>query len=353
MAGSTLALFLIQTPPAAWFAPYCDALGWNLAAALGVAGFGLAAVSSVKAPPAVRLAATAAVGLAAAAIYVSIDPQCIRGPFAAVDPRLRPFWMDRIVELQSWSRMMRINRDAALTSIIIVAAGAAAAVALLARRWREPDPAVLMICGLVAVAGVATSRAFRMDDYAFWFGVPTLAAALAWLVQRRLGGARIGALAAGYLLSPMALSFAVIRLFDLGAPAIHAARPRVIACAASKAYGPLAALPPGVVLAPIDMGPYILALTPDSVLAAPYHRMTWGILAAREAFDALPAVAEAKVRALNARYVVDCAGDPSDAPRSSLAAALRGGQVPTWLRPRSRLGQILAIYQVEPAAPPR
>jgi len=48
-------------------------------------------------------------------------------------------------------------------------------------------------------------------------------------------------------------------------------------CFEVRAYGPLASLPPGVVLGEIDLGPFILAHTSDSVLAAPYHRMSWGI----------------------------------------------------------------------------
>jgi hypothetical protein len=350
IASSIVALYLIQTPPAAWLAPFCDALGWNLAATVFVAGVGLALVGGVRGPLWVRLVLTGLVGLAAATVYLAIAPQCIHGPFAAVDPRLRRFWMDRIAELQSWSGMMRINREAALTSMVIVAASWTAATSLLASRWRQSDPAVLLIAGLVAVAGLAASQAYRMDDYVFWFGVPTLAAALGGLVRRRLGGRRIGALAAGYLLSPMVISFAVARLFDLAAPPARAAPPNMNACAETSAYAPLAALPAGVVLAPVDLGAYILALTPDSVLAAPYHRMTWGILAAHDALDSPAAAGETKVRALNVRYVVDCPGDPSGGPPASLAADLRGGRVPPWLRLRSRPGQTLAIYQVEPAA---
>ena len=35
--------------------------------------------------------------------------------------------------------------------------------------------------------------------------------------------------------------------------------------------------PPGLVLDEIDLGPVILANSADSVLAAPYHRMSWGM----------------------------------------------------------------------------
>ena len=38
----------------------------------------------------------------------------------------------------------------------------------------------------------------------------------------------------------------------------------------------LAALPPGLVAADIDLGPYIVALSPHRVVAAPYHRLEQG-----------------------------------------------------------------------------
>ena len=39
-----------------------------------------------------------------------------------------------------------------------------------------------------------------------------------------------------------------------------------------------ATLQPGLVLSEIDLGPYILARTPHSVLNAPYHRMSFSPL---------------------------------------------------------------------------
>jgi hypothetical protein len=351
LVAASVGFFALQTPPGSWSLSFCDAIGLNLIVAIAIAGLGLAAVASMsgKASVITRFGMLAAIGVAAAASYLAADPTCLHGPFAAVDPRVRPIWFDRIMELQSWPRMMLLNRDAAIVSITVVVMGVAAAAVLIARSWR--DPATLLAAALVGLAGWAASHAFRMDDYAYWFGVPVIAAGLALLAEYVLGGALVVCLATCMLVSPAYVTLLITTL-------VHAIAPRTKAevaaghpdpCLNTHAYAPLAALPPGVVMAPIDLGPFVLALTRDSVLSAPYHRMTWGILAAYEALNAPANVARAHVRGLNVRYIVDCPTDQSDPRPAGLQDDLRRGRVPAWLRPMSMPGQTLRIYRVDPA----
>jgi hypothetical protein len=100
-----------------------------------------------------------------------------------------------------------------------------------------------------------------------------------------------------------------------------------------------------------DLGPYILAFTPHSSLAAPYHRMSWGILAAHQAFDAPPAQAEARVRALGVTYIMDCPPYPMMVPPPSFGGRLRQGDTPAWLEALSGPKDVLKIYRVRPLAP--
>ena len=86
-------------------------------------------------------------------------------------------------------------------------------------------------------------------------------------------------LAAGLLLTPLALSVGAITIAHAtglsdaeaspGRPAAH--------CLKTASYAALAKLPPGLVVADVSYGPFLLALTPHSVLAAPYHRLSTGI----------------------------------------------------------------------------
>jgi hypothetical protein len=78
---------------------------------------------------------------------------------------------------------------------------------------------------------------------------------------------------------------------------------------------------PGWSLPTLDLGPYIVALTPHRVVAAPYHRLGQGILANRAILEAPRDQAEATMRALGVDYVALCNG-PRD-PTRRTAASLR------------------------------
>jgi hypothetical protein len=110
------------------------------------------------------------------------------------------------------------------------------------------------------------------------------------------------------------------------------------ACLTPKALAPLAALPPGLVVAPIDSGSHLLSDTPHSVIAAPYHRNSLGNRRVIEMLLASPDAAEQSVRASGAHYVMLCPsmhaveGLKGRGPHG-LAAMLADGNHPDWLEP--------------------
>jgi hypothetical protein len=108
----------------------------------------------------------------------------------------------------------------------------------------------------------------------------------------------------------------------------------------------LAALKPGLVLADIYMGPFILAHTPHAALTAPYHRMTWGILAAHDALTTPIPLAEEKFRTLKIDYLVECPTSKVPPARQSIEADLARGPVPGWLEKLSTKDDALQIYRV-------
>ncbi|HXQ09678.1 MAG TPA: hypothetical protein VN805_01640 [Caulobacteraceae bacterium] len=359
LAAATTGFFLLQTPPDRWGLPFCDSLGFNLTAAILIAGLGLAAFGAwgVRASLPFRLAQAAAIGLATGAVYLAIDPACIHGPFAAVDPRLRPIWFVHISELQPWERLWFQHRDSALISIFMALMGAAAALTLLAVRWRRWDRATLLAAALVLVAAVSASRAWRMEDYAFWFGVPALAAALGWLAERLWRGVMVPTALVSVALSPVPLAVgadaaltAIAKAEPAHAHAAQAAPKPAIdqTCFDVALYRPLAVLPPGVVLGEIDLGPHVLAHTSDSVITAPYHRMSWGILRGYEALGAPTALARAQLKALNVTYILDCRLDGLKVNPAGFEGDLRRGRIPPWVRPLSQPGDPMQIYRVTP-----
>jgi hypothetical protein len=352
LAGVTLALFLIQTPPPRWPLSFCDALALNLTAAVFVGGAGLALAGAMagRLGAGRRAALLVAVGAGALAAYLALDPACIHGPFAAMNPAVRPFWFNRIQEVQPLNRMMVLQRGAAIAAAILLVLSLASAVYLAARQWPRkgaaPDIASLLMLAAVIEACITAWFAWRMQDYVYWLGLPAFAAALSWLAARRMRDLMLPSAAVALLLSPVALGAAV----EGGLNVSHAHRLLVVnagpRCFARRAYRQLATLPPGNVLAPQDLGPFILVYTRDSAVVAPYHRMSNQILAMHNVWNAPPALAEARVRALGADYVVDCPPYPLVAAPGTFGTLLRKAPPPAWLTPLSPTKSILKIYRV-------
>lgn len=360
LALATAASFLAQTPPARWGAPACDALGLNLLAGAVAGGLALAGAAALGARRgwAWRLGLLALGGAAALAVYLALDPHCLRGPFADVDPRMKPFWLDHVQEQRAWPVMWRQERASAVSIAVFSALGAAAwlLTGLLSRRWRTPG---WLLSGVLLALGIAAAwRYFRMDAYAMWFSVPPLAVLAAEIAGRlpRRGAAPV-LLIVAVLLSPTLATEGVLAATRLvakpqprrrGGPPDH--------CYDAAAYALLARQPAGLTVSEIDLGPFVLAHTPSSALAAPYHRMNRGVMAMR-AIETAPADGEAQAlaRAAGAGYLLECRVHANHSDRDNLAAdslqrRLDRGLPPAWLERISPPGDPVEVYRPRPPA---
>jgi hypothetical protein len=118
----------------------------------------------------------------------------------------------------------------------------------------------------------------------------------------------------------------------------------------------MADLAPGLAVAQIPAGSYLIAHTRLSVLAAPYHRNNHGNRTALDILRNPPAVAEGLARKAGAKYVILCWAKPADEAAlrkmaaDGLGASLLAGQTPGWLRPIQLEGTPFHVYAVVPAA---
>jgi len=368
LAGTALLAFCIQTPPDRWTFAACDALAFNSLLAIVVAGVGVAAAS--VAPwrrPAARLLALALVGVAAGGTYLALDPVCLKGPFADVDPAIRVFWLAHVQEMRPW---LVVVKQAPADAIGLAAGPVLATVGLIwlaRRREARRDPLLRLLAALLIMTSATGFSGVRMCGYADWTAVPLIAAAaadLAWTLARRYGWDPLTAILLAAVLFTPELSAhaadlgvnAASALMRKGPPKRAAARGPGDHCFDTASYRGLAALtPPGLVLSEIDLGPFILAHTQDSVLAAPYHRMNWGLKAARRALAAdAGAPAEAQARALGVRYVVECRAHQAHSDRVGMSAASlqkrldSGAPPPAWLEPMSPSKDALQVFRVAP-----
>lgn len=355
LAVGVPALFAATIPPSRYLAGACDALstGHLIGAMAGAAG--LAALSLLTdrlRTPLRRTLALGLIGTLVAACVLSTYPACLHDPYAGMDPALQRLWLSHVTEAQPLLAAARARPDTATMLFLPLVAGAlglSLAVwrerGLARRRWAAVLALTLMgLAGTLWEVRVASSS----QPLALLGGVWVVTAALE---RARRAGSLLGGMAALLLVPPFAtLAWAFVPVGPGDAQAA-AELLRGQACRTSDALKPLAALPPGLVFAPIDDGSHLLAMTPHSVLAAPYHRNQIGNRRVIDGFMAPADQAEAIVRASGARYVAICPGEvgisviAQTAP-DGLGARLAAGDVPAWLRPVVLQGTPYRVFEL-------
>jgi len=353
---SSVAGFFATIGAQHWFRHSCDSIAVDTLAAVMCGGLTLSLAGWLRHEDrATRLFAIAgAAGLTVAALLM-IEPACVQGPFGMVDPAIRPVWLAEVREMQP---LLSVFQKNPLTGAAIAAFPALALVAtlqMLQHRAARRDMGSLAAAAVFAVAVMVTLGAIRGYSYAIWLGMPMVAAMALRMfaaLQLKTFAAR---LTAGLALTPLALSTGAITIayayglndrdpFD---------RPDSKVCIQSASYAPLAQLPPGIVATDVSYGPYLLALTPHSVLAGPYHHLSKGIVAAHRSLAGPPEQARKVLAENRVNYVMICGPRPPDglaeSERSlSLWGKLRAGAVPDWLEPvGNTTGQAFAVYRVK------
>lgn len=306
-----LAAFLATTAPERWLDVRCDTLALNLVAlaACGTAGLGEALRFAGG-----RLARCAVLGTGAAAgalAYAALEPACMAGPLGQVGRELVSVWLDQVSETKSILWLTAGHPATGLALAAFVLAGAAAQVALWRRR---SDAGTGLLTAFVVLAALLGCWQIKLLPYACWLAALPLAVWAAGLPGTASLSATIVRIAAVLLLGQTTLDAGFNALLSPLQPArakaaatdVESADPRR-PCFLSHNVRTLANLPPGLVAADIDLGPYIAALTPHRVVAAPYHRLETGILAGNAIINGQPEAARQRIAALGVAYVALCA----------------------------------------------
>mgnify|MGYP001182275296 CR=1 FL=1 len=352
--------FLMTIPPGRWSDIRCDAVSLNMVALAIIGGAGAhLALSNAKRWSAMRLLAiTAAGGLAGVVGYGLLEPKCLAGPLAQLPKEIFPIWFAVIGENRSIVMdALRGNFDQSLGLLVYYALGLAAAW-MHHRTVRSGQSLFLALAASVFV--VCACWQYKYTAYASLFVCVPLALAIAALPAA--ANLRAGTIQACFmiLVSQAVLlqaSKTIDRWVHRPAPQASAAiSPQ--ACLASSAVRDLAALPPGLVAARIDLGAYIVALTKHNVLSAPYHRIADAIIANHHIFSARsPHEAAQILKDRKVSYVVTCSGldDPFVSEpewRGTLRADLVGGRGPAFLVPvpLANPDSLFKVWRVDDAA---
>lgn len=331
LGACALGFFALQTAPALWTVEACDALSppW-----LWLAGTGsmVAAAAALVRPEQrlARLGLLAAVGTLGLAGFLFLFPACLGGPFLGMPELVRTRWLDQVLEMQPLSTLIA-NKPAdglGYAASLYIALAAAIVLAVVDEARRR---ALLVLALFLAVGALQVAAHLRGIYVAVAF-LPPIAGLV---LDRALTGkgtpaARALCIAAVLLLDSkvwLAGGKLVERAVAHEAPLTASTAE---GCLSSASLRPLDALAPGTVLAPIDLGPFLLTHTHHSVVAAPYHRGPAGLSASIRAFEGNEADLRREMAATGAAYLVAC---PSPVDTGFAADLARGKASAEWLEP--------------------
>lgn len=375
LAAVGAAGFFAEVPPDRWGTAACDGMAVNWVVPVALAGL-LSALATVLAArgPVVRLAAFAGITALAGGLFVGLEPRCLGGPYAMMDPALKTIWMGKVSEMQSIAATMAHSPSIAAMILPFPLAALLAGAMLARSREVRCNPGFLVAVAALGVSVLIGCVAIKGFGYALWLGIPPMAAAVVWLADRSRLASPAARVCLALPLAPAVFSALTLLAVEALGAAPPKDNPRVArGCFATGSYARLAALPPGLVAGDVDYGAFVLANTPHAALAAPYHRIGDAIIAAHDLLAAPPDRAHEMVVARKMSYLVTCPGSaappsappsasPPDSPAAEppaaadgLGARLAAGEVPDWLVPLSAPDEVLQIFQVvgEPAVAER
>ena len=252
------------------------------------------------------------------------------------DAAVKAIWLDLVDEMEPLIGFVRgfPLLGAWLCSFPLV--GLCALLWLARGRDTRRDFGFLIVAAVLVVSVAATFGAEKVYSYAMWFAMPPVAALASRLVVSPGWRAGLARFAAALVLTPTAVTAAALTMVQTVAEP-SPGKPGMAergACTRNDAYAPLARLPAGLVATDINYGPYVLALTPHDVVAAPYHRVVGGMLAAQAILAGPLDAARRTVAADRVTYVAICGHRTSTGvvpAVGTLWAELDAGRIPSWL----------------------
>lgn len=356
--------FVATVPSSAWFSVACDAYSSAQAGVAVLAGLGLFAIARAKQAQqsvVVRTGAMAGLGAMIALVAISQFPQCLADPYASLDPRLKTFWLDHVVEAQSLFDTLKTEPGKFLVWYMTPL------IALAVLVWRAATIGLTRgetVLAVILTGAYATSIwQIRGAQFAVPFATTVLAG---WVARHRTGDGSARASLIGVLVWVASMNIAWTFVGMMMTPEdeedavvsssaeANATSRSPGACYATDSYAELGKLPAGTVLAISNLGSGIITYTHHRALAGPYHRNVAGNLAVLDTLLADPEAARAAAIASGATLLAVCPGNSEtkmlvrEAP-NSLLAQLAAGKRPSWLEHIAGKDNDLAIYGLKNA----
>jgi hypothetical protein len=315
-----------------------------------------------------RLVFLAMTGIVAVAVFVLVNPTCLGGPMAQVPLELQERWLKTVAEAQP---VTSIWKSAPGLAVERYGPPVFALILGLFLAWRKPEYryGLIVFLALLAAACAVTIVQLRGTLFAHAFTIAIFALAIDLARKNYTANQKsllaIGGMAVAFL-TCQSLFFLIGSSFAPGIqtsaiakqdPAISATSVGQLTvvdseCAGQDVRDAITGLGDAFVAAPVFFGAQVLEMGNVSVMAGPYHRATGAIFDALKLFEDGALAEQDVLSRWKPDYLVLCttSDDTADVTTKhpqSLSARLKNGQVPDWLKPLPKAGQ-LAIYAVLP-----
>jgi hypothetical protein len=346
-----------QTPLTAWGSAYCDVLAGPVMA-LGAVGVVATLVPVIGARvligPTARIAMMLGISVLGLWLASPVLGRCLAGPYSDVPENVRSTIESTILEALSVSTMLvsfpAVLSKVLLPPLIIVALA-------LTAFWRSRDRVsstqatalwqAFVVAGLGFGFAILQIRAANLMTPA----VPLLGGFLLYVFSQipRTSARRVPAIVLLLLALPATIERGTVFFFEQRS--VWAA-PRGLAssvgnetnCRNTEAMAEIASLPRALIFTNLNLGPTVLAFTPQSVTSASYHRSPnafWNGVGAFESEDAL----RLALMKSNADYLVLCRDGPLEL-RSRALSSIRAGKLPSWLSPAAKELKLVEVFKV-------
>jgi len=337
LAASSLLLAPALLPLSSLNLQVCDAFGGPvllLAAGGGMSLVFMVGIDRYHPTLGVRLVSGAALAVVLIGAFLLFFPGCIAPPYAHLDPIVVSLWIDNVSEAISLARMLQLFPEKVLVFYAFPMMTVVLAVMVLTRS--APSERFRWTVGLVTLAALIGISLWEVRGAAgaSMVAAPIFAASLTNLWPRFASARNL------LLLSVLASPFCLAVVGLSAKPQIDAIfKPQSIPdpspCGSLSDVAFLTQLPKGRLMAPVDLGPAILAETTHDVFAAPYHRNNDGNAALIRLMLAPSPKAQQILSDRRVDYVITCSVAPDAniirlAPEG-LEARLSRGETPDFL----------------------
>lgn len=335
--------------------PWCDA--WSApfmlaTAAAALTCLGAAAILPVRQSLPARMLVLLLAGGVGVWIFLMQGRACLAGPFGALEPLVRTYWYDNVLEGRPVTRQMPAQ-------IILLTTPSLAGLAATIWQWRAapagPQRArwgdMALVLGASFILSLLVTRTTAVTHIYALAGLAAVAVQL-WTRAR----------ACGALLPRILLSLMVVLAVPpvMGQGILWLARPFLVPtkaamvppCPHPQDFAPLNNYRPTLIFSAIDIGPMVLAHSPHAVIATGHHRNHAAMNRVIGSLAASPDMARDSVRRTGATLLFLCPNaheirNIAKRRPDSLAAALLADRPPDWLVAQPMPpGSAARLYQI-------